>query len=340
MGQYKPMFNISMEHTYFRDGKLSGVQLEPTFETAKLLNNTNLVLRKRQDGLTVFFDNDYIDALRLYAEDDSDPLQINFECDVDNSNFQNFTSASVFAENKTLFFDSSSTDKSDLGKKYLHSHEHVSELDLAENFISPRSLNADHHSMLRFSQSRALLFNTQQTALNPAGKEIIETDNGPQPMSYGQDIVQASSPSSRRQPSLGLVSIRVTPDELTQLTQSSPAQYNDYHIRFKARETHWKYVLVGDANREGAFVKDVSGEIEFDDLGEEQLADGRLGRVFLSKTAIPLQDRAKPKFQLLVPKNNRVKVLVNRLAVASAKRINKVKVEDQELFVSEIYINF
>ncbi|MFT4861915.1 MAG: hypothetical protein ACI95C_001127, partial [Pseudohongiellaceae bacterium] len=48
----------------------------------------------------------------------------------------------------------------------------------------------------------------------------------------------------------------------------------------------------------------------------------------------------KAKFQLLVPKNNRIKVLVNRLAVASAKRINKVKVADKELFVSEIYINF
>jgi hypothetical protein len=86
MGQYKPMFNISMEHTYFSDGKLTGVELVPTAESAKIMSNANLVLRKRQDGVTVFFDNDYIDALRLYAEDETDPLRLNFECEIDNSN--------------------------------------------------------------------------------------------------------------------------------------------------------------------------------------------------------------------------------------------------------------
>ena len=341
MGQYKPMFNISMEHTYFSDGKLPGVQLVPTSESAKIMSNANLVLRKRQDGITVFFDNDYIDALRLYAEDESDPLQLKFECEIDNSNFQNFTAASAFGENKTLFFDSRTIDNAVLGKKYLHSDDHVSELDLAENFISPRLVNETHGSVLYFSQSRALLFSNEQTALNPAGKEMLNAKDDQQRSSLNQNAVRAStSPSSRRLPSLGLVSITVTPQELAQLTQSSPSDYNDYHIRFRARETHWKYVLVGDASREGAFIKDVNGEIEFDDLGEELLADGRYGRVFLSRQAIAFKDRAKPKFQLLFPKNNRIKVLVSRLAVASAKRINKVKVEDKELFVSEIYINF
>ncbi len=341
MGQYKPMFNISMEHTYFSDGKLTGVELVPTAESAKIMNNANLVLRRRQDGVTVFFDNDYIDALRLYAEDESDPLQLNFECEIDNSNFQNFTAASAFAENKTLFFDSNATDNAVLGKKYLHSNDHVSELDLAENFTSQRALNASHGSVLYFSQSRALLFSAEQTALNPKGKEKLSPQDTQQLANLGQNAARASgSPARRRQPSLGLVSISVTPDELTQLTQSAQSAYNDYHIRFKARETHWKYVLVGDANREGAFIKDASGEMEFNNLGEEMLADGRMGKVFLSQQAIAFKDRAKPKFQLLVPKNNRIKVLVSRLAVASAKRINKVKVAGKELFVSEIYINF
>jgi hypothetical protein len=341
MGQYKPMFNISMEHTYFSDGKLTGVELVPTAESAKIMSNANLVLRKRQDGVTVFFDNDYIDALRLYAEDETDPLRLNFECEIDNSNFQNFTAASAFAANKTLFFDSKATDGAIFGKKYLHLDDHVSEIDLAENFTNQRALNASHDSVLYFSQSRALLFNNEQTALNPSGKEKLNPEDAQQRANLGQNAASASgSPSSRRQPSLGLVSISVTPQELTQLSESSALAYNDYHIRFKARETHWKYVLVGDANREGAFIKDVNGEMEFDYLGEEMLADGRLGKVFLSQQAIALKDRAKAKFQLLVPKNNRIKVLVNRLAVASAKRINKVKVADKELFVSEIYINF
>jgi hypothetical protein len=153
-------------------------------------------------------------------------------------------------------------------------------------------------------------------------------------------LIQHSSPSSRRLPSLGLVSISVTAQELVQLSESPSKIHNDYHIRFKARQTHWKYFLVGDANRDEVFVKDVNGEIDFDYLGQELLANGTKAKVFLSRQPITLRDRAVQKIQLLVPKNNRTKVLVSRLAVASAKRINKVIVEDRELFVSEIYINF
>jgi len=192
---------------------------------------------------------------------------------------------------------------------------------------------------MRFSESRALLFDSEQTKKNPAGKTELDQSDKTRNIEITRNFVRVSSPASRKQPSLGLVSIQVTQEELEQLIQSPPQVYNDYHIRFKARETYWKYFLVGDANREGVFLKDVNGEIEFDYLGEETLADGRQAKVFLTNQAIPMRDRAKHKFQLLVPKNNRTKVLVKRLAMASAKRINKVRVEDRELFVSEIYVN-
>lgn len=340
MGQYRPMFNISMEHTYFGNGKLVGVDLVPTAESDKIMHNTNLVIRKRDDGLTVFFDNDYIDSLKLYAQDEDEPLRINFECQVGQQNFQNFTSSSAFAKNKTLFFDSGNTDTNEIGKKYLHGQEHVSANDLAENFLGPRGLNESHSSVLRFSESRALLFDEKQTENNPQGKLKLDPQDATKNMELTRDLARAASPASQRSPSLGLVSIHVTAEELEQLTQASPQVYNDYCIRFKARETHWKYFLIGEANREGIFIKDANGEIDFDYLGEEELANGKYAKVFLSRQAIPLRDRAKPKFQLLIPKNNRIKVLANRLAVASAKRINKVVVEDKELFVSEIYVNF
>ena len=35
MGQYRPMFNIALEHTYFDDGKFPGVSLTPTADTEK-----------------------------------------------------------------------------------------------------------------------------------------------------------------------------------------------------------------------------------------------------------------------------------------------------------------
>ena len=146
--------------------------------------------------------------------------------------------------------------------------------------------------------------------------------------------------SDTRHASLGLFSILITPDELSALHQGSTQAYNDYHVKFQARETYWKYYLVGDANQPSAYIQDIDGKIEFEDLGEELLSNGSSARIFISKQALPLRARAKQKFQLLVKKNGRSKVYVRRLAVASAKRINKQIVNGNELFVSEIYINF
>lgn len=289
MGQYRPMFNISIEHGYFPSGKLPGVNFVPTEQTQKLMHNVNLISRRRPDGLTLFFDSEHLDALKLYASDENYPLRIEFQCEAEQQNFQNFTSAPALSANKTLFFDSSIADSQPVGKKYLHAEEFVSEAELIDRPA-------------------------------PASGHVSMAD--------------------RNKPNLGVISIRVSGAELEQLATVGNEQYNDYAIRFKARETYWKYYLVGEANREGVYIRDVNDDIEFEYLGEEQVADGRMAKIFMTTKAIPMRDRAKPKLQLVVTKNNRAKVLVSRLAVPTAKRINKVIHQDNELFVSEIYINF
>ena len=341
MGQYRPMFNIALEHTYFDNGKFPGVSLTPTAESERLMLNNNLITRTRTDGITVFFDNDHIESLQLYAEDPDDPLRINFECNSEYSNFQNFTTSSVFAENKTLFFDSTNTDGSLFGKKYLHVDDFVSSKDLVKYFNGSNDFGENQGSVMDFSGTRKLIFDLQQTESNPFGKSLLQSSD----LSYAEQLQKNMLASRRalsdtRHSSLGLFSILITPDELKALHQDSTQAYNDYHVRFQARETYWKYYLVGDANQPNAHIKDVDGKVDFEDLGEEMLSNGSLARIFISKQALPLQARAKQKFQLLVKKNGRTKVYVRRLAVASAKRINKQILNSSELFVSEIYINF
>lgn len=341
MGQYRPMFNIALEHTYFNDGRFPGVTFTPTAESERLMLNNNLITRKRNDGITVFFDSEHIDSLKLYAEDADDPLRINFECDSEHSNFQNFTISSIFEENKTLFFDSTNTDGSDFGKKYLHVDDFVSSQDLVKCFNAPTDFDEDQVSVMDFSATRKLIFDSQQTESNPHGKRHVDSTD-PSTGEQLQKNVLASRKmlSDTRKASVGLFSILITPDELSELHQGSTQSYNDYHVRFQARETYWKYYLVGDANQPSAYIKDIDGKVEFEDLGEELLSNGKSARIFISKQTLPLQARAKQKFQLLVKKNGRTKVYVRRLAVASAKRINKQIVNGNELFVSEIYINF
>ncbi len=341
MGQYRPMFNIALEHTYFGDGKFSGVTFVPTPESERLMLNNNLVIRRRDDGVTVFFDSNNLDSLQLYAEDEDDPLRINFECNSEYLNFQNFTASSVFQKNKTLFFDSASTDGNGFGKKYLHSEDFASSQDLVKFFNGPDDIAEDQVSIMNFSGERTLLFNSEQTDSNPNGKTILGSSNSASSENLQKNLVAARNhPRDKILPTIGLFSILITPSELEALHQDTTQSYNDYHVKFKARETYWKYYLVGDANQPSAVIKDIDGNIEFNDLGEELLSDGRHARILISKQALPLQDRAKQKFQLLVTRNGRTKIFVRRLAVASAKRINKQIVDGKELFVSEIYINF
>lgn len=289
MGQYRPMFNISMEHNYFSSGKLAGTNFVPTAATRKLMNNVNLVSRPRPDGITMFYDGDYFDALKMYAADAEEPLRVEFNCDVGHQNFQNFTESSIFAANMMLHFDSANQYSESLGKKLLHAEDYVS----ANELIAHPALN-DTHARL----------------------------------------------ADRRAPSLGRISIQITSKELDELSTSGDHHYNDYTIRFQARETHWKYYLIGEANREGVYLRDTINKVDFEYLGEEQIADGRMAKIFITRQAIPMRDRAKPKFQLVVTKNNRPKVLVNRLAAARAKRINKATYQNSQVFVSEIYVNF
>ena len=175
MGQYRPMFNIALEHTYFNDGRFPGVTFTPTAESERLMLNNNLITRKRNDGITVFFDSEHIDSLKLYAEDADDPLRINFECDSEHSNFQNFTISSIFEENKTLFFDSTNTDGSDFGKKYLHVDDFVSSQDLVKCFNGPTDIDEDQVSVMDFSATRKLIFDSQQTESNPHGKRHVDS---------------------------------------------------------------------------------------------------------------------------------------------------------------------
>ena len=253
------------------------------------MRDVNLVSRSRSDGLTLFYDGEYMEALRLYAADVKDPLRMEFNCDVEHQDFQNFTVSPIAPMDKTLYFDSDVLKIDSSGKNYLHAGEFVSEDELVE-ISSLASL----------------------------------TDELP------RDQV----------PSLGKISIKVSDEDLNYLEASRIDNPREYTIRFSTRSTHWKYYLLGEANRPGVYLKDAEGEVEFEYLGEETIATGRVAKIYISKTAIPMRERAKQKFQLIVNKNDRPKILVSRLAVANTKRVNRVMHNNQALLVSEIYVNY
>jgi len=112
-----------------------------------------------------------------------------------------------------------------------------------------------------------------------------------------------------------------------------------YQLRFKARETIWKYFLLGDMAKQGAYIVDPEDRVEFESTENAVLADQRIAMTFRSKQSIPLNQNYGFNFQLKQKVTGREKVLIKRLPVARINQTGKEVVAEQGMVVSEIYIN-
>jgi hypothetical protein len=136
-----------------------------------------------------------------------------------------------------------------------------------------------------------------------------------------------------------IVQIGVSEEDVSLFDDQSKATAKNYYIKFKARQTFWKYYLLGDIARQDSYIADLNKETEFDFAGRESLSDNRVALTFRSQTPIPLQEKSDCRFQLRERNSGGGKVLINRLPVASANQISKEVIEGEEAFVSEVFVN-
>ena len=113
----------------------------------------------------------------------------------------------------------------------------------------------------------------------------------------------------------------------------------NYSITFKARQTFWKYYLLGKLAKESSYIIDPDNQVEFESLGETSLSDQRVAFAFRSKHSIPLNEHYTFRFQLKEKGPVGENVLINRLPVACIANTGKDVLAEQGTVVSEIYIN-
>jgi hypothetical protein len=135
----------------------------------------------------------------------------------------------------------------------------------------------------------------------------------------------------------------VTVGEDIQLEDSAlnqnPTACPELRIRFRSRETLWKYYLIGDMNRKDIYISDKNGEVTFVSAGDALLSDNRTAAVFVSDKPLPLKEISECNFQLREKGPANGKVLIKRLPVASALLIDRNNTGDTETAVSEIFIH-
>ena len=123
------------------------------------------------------------------------------------------------------------------------------------------------------------------------------------------------------------------------MDEPSKAAAKNYYLKFKARETIWKYYLLGNLTKKNLDIVDLNNETQFEDTGPESLPDNRTALTFRSKQILPLREKSEYRFQLKEKDPNGGKVLIKRLPVASANQFLKESINGKEAILSEIFIN-
>lgn len=114
----------------------------------------------------------------------------------------------------------------------------------------------------------------------------------------------------------------------------------DFSISFDARQSYWKYSLLGKMNRAQPYIVDLDNRVEFEFCGEAMVAGRRPAKVFLSKEMIPVLERSSYRFQLREPGEGTAKILIKRLPVASEGRLGMEVINGKRVVVAESFVNY
>lgn len=106
MGTFRPLFAVSVEHLYFADGAWKGLDFIPVPVTRKVIDGANVLIRPTKGGMAAFYDENRLDALRLYASDGNGALCFSFKVYAKDRTFANYTAPSMRNRDAVPYFDS------------------------------------------------------------------------------------------------------------------------------------------------------------------------------------------------------------------------------------------
>jgi len=113
-----------------------------------------------------------------------------------------------------------------------------------------------------------------------------------------------------------------------------------YIIRFKSRETYWKYFLLGKVLEKEVEIIDLYEKVQFCCAGKQWLLPDIPAIIFYTNKKIQLRDRPNQHLQLRQTGRNGDKVLIKRLQNASVENLSKEIINGKEEYVSSVYVNY
>ena len=134
MGGFRPLFEITVEHSYF-NGACDCLKFVPSIATRRMLGNGGLLLRKYAGGIVMLYDHGRTDAMQYFLEHDADGLNFEFKAYATDPDFKTYTEPFPEKKAQLLYFSNESTAIPTDGEIRLHEPEHVTSM----NFTSMNS---------------------------------------------------------------------------------------------------------------------------------------------------------------------------------------------------------
>ncbi len=104
MASYQPLCRLNVRHRYFSSGYWAGLHYRPNEATARLLHNSDVLLRPSPQGLGLFFDADKHALLSLLAQEQQGYLHFCFHVSAPNRDFETYTQVPWQREQALLVF--------------------------------------------------------------------------------------------------------------------------------------------------------------------------------------------------------------------------------------------
>jgi hypothetical protein len=129
MGPYKLLFSVHVEHTFFPEDLPVDFDFRPTSRTSLFLQKTGLLLKKDNNGVRLFFDQNDTAALQYYTSEDARPFRFEIVARPKDSYFHNYTEISRSNQDEVLFCSNWILKDRPFNGRCLHKDEFVSEAE-------------------------------------------------------------------------------------------------------------------------------------------------------------------------------------------------------------------
>ena len=172
MGSFQLLFSVTVEHMYFTGHACKSLEFVPTRATAHLFKRLGLLYRISGNRLSVFFEDDKLDILKMSANDD---FAFSYKVFSRDSNFSHYTLPAMQPYNAILYFDNQSLITDEEGRYLLHDGAYVSEADYVElnsSVLSDCFESKDYHVRPSFIVHIAIHKDSQLLSLDQDNKQL------------------------------------------------------------------------------------------------------------------------------------------------------------------------